>query len=145
MAGPEGLLVRCRLGRRGFGDRLVLLGKEREDVVHVDVIDGDLGLPVGLRARGPLRERELARADVGGLQAEAAFGVKAVGLRGVATRDGRLRDASFALAQADFADFKGDLDLAVLRAVRAGAVAAAGDDAQRAGERLFGQGSEVTL
>ena len=79
------------------------------------------------------------------LQAEATVGVESVGLGRVTSGDGRLRDASFALAKSDVAHFERHLDLAVLRAIGASAVAAPGDDAQRAGERLFGQGAEVAL
>ena len=138
MASPERCPVRRRRRRGRLGDDLLRLREQREHVVDVDVIDRDLGLPVGLRPGDALREGELAGAGVRGLQAEAALGVEPVRLGRITSRDGRLRDAPFALAEADVADFQGDFDLAVLGSVRAGAVTAAGDDAQGACERLFG-------
>ena len=98
VAGPEGRPVRRGRGRRSFGHGLLRLRKQREHVVNVDVVDGDLGLPVGLRPRRALREGELAGAGVRGLQAEAALGVESVGLGRVASGDGRLRDTTLALA-----------------------------------------------
>ena len=98
VAGPEGRPVRRGGGRRSFGHGLLRLRKQREHVVDVDVVDGDLGLPVGLRPRRALREGELTGAGIRGLQAEAALGVESVGLGRVTSRDRRLRDAAFALA-----------------------------------------------
>ena len=60
MAGPEGRPVRGGRSRRSLGDGLIRLRQQRQHVIDVDVVDGDLGLPVVLRAGRALREGELA-------------------------------------------------------------------------------------